>query len=379
MLVNEQKILGEGGYGYVYSGSISGLAVAVKKLKGESSDTVREQFKAEVKTWDGIKHENVLPLLYYCLAPPMLVMPLVEEGDLIRYLRARNYDPGKAMKLVLDVAVGMTHLHSVDVIHGDLKCKNVLVLHGVAKICDFGLSRVRADISESMGLSVSANVRGTYTHMPPERLVDHARPRKPGDVYAFAMLAYECLSGGEKPWPEFRMTHVVALLKKVDAGERPERPGLVGDEMWELIQRCWAQGPGERPRFGEVVERMRKCQRVEVPLRRTSSLRSGAVEETRGAVAQLSVVDEPARSSVRSGSALTQPSDSPVNLLPGHRHRVLRAFSAALSGQMSVLNSDVVEIVEVLEDGWVLAKKVTPKRREDVGRVAVAVLGTMVE
>lgn len=52
------RILGEGGYGTVYEGLVQGKRMAVKKLRGDPSEGTLREFEKEVKTWDGIRHEN---------------------------------------------------------------------------------------------------------------------------------------------------------------------------------------------------------------------------------------------------------------------------------------------------------------------------------
>jgi len=81
-------------------------------------------------------------------------------------------------------------LHSQNIIHGDLKGVNILVGDGEkALLCDFGLSRIKADVnSRSIG-SPSIPV-GSPNWMAPE-LFKGERLRFPCDVYSFAMTMYE--------------------------------------------------------------------------------------------------------------------------------------------------------------------------------------------
>ncbi|CAN0457027.1 unnamed protein product, partial [Phaeothamnion confervicola] len=66
------RCIGEGGFGKVYSGSIMGLQVAVKKLD-ETGLQGREQFFREVEVLSTCRHENIVPLLGVCPEPPCLV------------------------------------------------------------------------------------------------------------------------------------------------------------------------------------------------------------------------------------------------------------------------------------------------------------------
>ena len=65
----------------------------------------------------------------------------------------------------------------------------------VALLCDFGLSRVRADVSSRTRVGDPDIGAGSRNWMSPERLQGRT-PRKPDDIYAFGMTIYEviCLS-----------------------------------------------------------------------------------------------------------------------------------------------------------------------------------------
>ncbi len=83
-------------------------------------------------------------------------------------------DLALVLNLALDVARAMVYLHSRDIIHGDLKARNVLLKSGssepgralTAKVADFGLSQPLVSGQHALGSSC----QGTLTHMAPEVL-----------------------------------------------------------------------------------------------------------------------------------------------------------------------------------------------------------------
>jgi serine/threonine protein kinase len=107
------------------------------------------------------------------------------------------------------IALGIMYLHSQNIVHGDLKgVLNLSIVHylylirnyhqqnvliddsGKALLCDFGLSRVKADITSRTTTSDATTVAGSRYWMAPERLM--GKPlRNPGDIYAFGMTSYE--------------------------------------------------------------------------------------------------------------------------------------------------------------------------------------------
>ena len=97
--------------------------------------------------------------------------------------------------------------------------------------------------------------------MSPELLVlvqsglENSRPTKQSDCYALGMVIYEVLSG-QVPFASFNCP---AIMPNVIGGERPERPkGVAGvwfeDDIWRMLNRCWATQPEDRPSITAVLE-----------------------------------------------------------------------------------------------------------------------------
>ncbi|KAK3252602.1 hypothetical protein CYMTET_38109 [Cymbomonas tetramitiformis] len=125
------------------------------------------------------------------------------------------------------IARGMAYLHSRNVFHLDLSAKNVLISKdNVAKVSDFGLSKMR-----NGPMSVTSTGMGTLSYAAPERL----QRREGGlrgdklDVFSFGIIVYE-LATRQIPWKEWRME--------------------------ELLGRCWAEDPAQRPSFLMILKRI---------------------------------------------------------------------------------------------------------------------------
>jgi len=103
------------------------------------------------------------------------------------------------------------------------------------------------------------NVVGTPAYMAPE-LFDRSLDTNPTttfgiDVYALAILSWECLSG-ETPWSHVQ--HPVQIAFAVCNDERLDCE-KVGD--WEeaklLIQKCWKRTPKDRPSMCEIARTLK--------------------------------------------------------------------------------------------------------------------------
>ena len=81
-----------------------------------------------------------------CVYPPMLVMELLPRGSVYDILHSKQTIHWSLVyKFALDIARGMLRLHSENIIHRDLKSKNLLVDQSWnVKVSDFGLSGLRS-------------------------------------------------------------------------------------------------------------------------------------------------------------------------------------------------------------------------------------------
>ncbi|GIL86268.1 hypothetical protein Vretimale_13734 [Volvox reticuliferus] len=153
----------------------------------------------------------------------------------------------------LDVARAMLHMHSENIVHGDLKARNILLKTGgvgdgrsyVAKVADFGLS-LRIDPHET---HVSNVYQGTITHMAPEVLL-HGKVSKMSDVYAFAILMWQTYTAGQafKGTPRALLGHEVTKMNR-----RPPFPLDTPFDFQLLACRCWESDPSIRPTFEQII------------------------------------------------------------------------------------------------------------------------------
>ncbi|XP_032380436.1 receptor-interacting serine/threonine-protein kinase 3 [Etheostoma spectabile] len=161
-------------------------------------------------------------------------------------------------RLAHQVALGMTFLHSKNLIHGDLKPSNVLLNMDLnAKLADFGLSRVSTSALNS-SRETTEKIGGSYKYKPPEAFKASYEPARAFDRYSYGILLWSILMGKE-PYP----CADYALVKlRIPEGDRPcceeidktklEVDGL--EALVDLMKRCWDESPSKRPTFKECFE-----------------------------------------------------------------------------------------------------------------------------
>ncbi|KAF8183782.1 kinase-like domain-containing protein [Mycena galopus ATCC 62051] len=257
-----------GGFGDIYRASFNGSKVALKRMRifqaGADSPKSRLQFCREALVWQTLCHEFVLPLIgidretfpSFCM-----VSPWMQHGTILRYLS--EHGRADVDKMLLQIAEGLAYLHSMKIVHGDLRGTNILVSDDWnACLADFGLASVIEDPTSTAGgaLSSSASHAGSLRWFAPELIAptffgcDRFVRTTASDVYAFACVCLELYTGSP---PFFDVSPDIAAMLKVIAGERPSRPACMTDNLWDLVTTAWAQSLHDRPGMQQIIESMR--------------------------------------------------------------------------------------------------------------------------
>ncbi|KAG8918333.1 hypothetical protein FRC02_002455 [Tulasnella sp. 418] len=186
---------------------------------------------------------------------PILVSPWYENGNIIQYL-VKNPSSDR-FSLALDIVNGLEYLHSVDIVHGDLKGENVLVdSAGCASVCDFGMSQSIDESKNMAGLTTTnAYLGGTERYMSPEIVEDKPKTTA-SDIWALGCLIVQVLTD-EKPYERiFRKQAVIVAISRNELPAMNKR-GMIHAPLWNCIRKCWSLQPDERPDVSEVARHLR--------------------------------------------------------------------------------------------------------------------------
>lgn len=247
------EVIGAGATGRVWRGRrrADGAPVAVKVLREEFSlepDAV-VRFLRERTTLREIAHPHVVRVHDLVAEGDTMavVMDLVDGEDLRKLVRRRGLTEQQALAVLSQASAALAAVHAAGVVHRDIKPENVLVTwvdgEPNARLTDFGL----AWVSSGPQLTRSSQLVGTPAYVAPE-LVAGRRAGTPSDVYALGVTAYELLTG-DRP---FAAPSTAALLQAhLDA--EPARPPGMPDQTWQLLGRCLAKDPADRPTAAELA------------------------------------------------------------------------------------------------------------------------------
>jgi serine/threonine protein kinase len=182
--------------------------------------------------------------------------------------------------MTLDVAQGMLHMHSYDIIHRDLAARNLLISQAQSTIAvsDFGLSRPLEDTHHTgMGIifvfclclcvcicsivslspSLAATIGGIFPLNTPPEVINSNAFRKESDVYSFGMLVWALFSYG---LPEFHplkgCSNMVSIIQRITSGalvKELDFKGLgVPAFVEHLVLSCLNVDPLLRPNFRQI-------------------------------------------------------------------------------------------------------------------------------
>jgi serine/threonine protein kinase len=248
---------------------MSGTEVAVKVI----TDSGTDEFYKEAEMLCALKSPYIVEFFGVAiLEGPLLsmVMEFCAGGTLAEVLQERGASVGSAglVQTCLHIAYGLHHIHSMNVVHRDIACRNVLVTTtGVCKLADMGLARF-LDADVYFATSAVAT-----RWAPPETLQDSSTTLA-SDIYSLGITFQEAFAFGKMPFSETCRTNA-QVIKAVLSGQRPPCPSGTPPSVWNIIQTLWVPDPSARPEIAAV------CAHLEAALEEVAATPGGGVNEMR--------------------------------------------------------------------------------------------------
>ncbi|KAF9163507.1 hypothetical protein DFQ26_002464 [Actinomortierella ambigua] len=246
VVLDKGPSLGKGSFGEVFFGFWSGLPCAIKQTSGSSKSIQREialfrnlSFKNIIQFYAALDHtvHNEERLL--------IVMEYAENGTLTKAIKGQCLNWEHKKRFSQQILRGLVYMHSRHVLHRDLKSDNVLLTDNmqVAKLCDFGLSKLRHKSLSHTPVTTDGHV-GTRRWMAPELFVENPEYTTKTDVFSLGWVLWQMAADSVRPFDS--LSEDVAV-KRVENGVRETIPDDTPIEMRAPIEGFWKHEAPERP------------------------------------------------------------------------------------------------------------------------------------
>jgi len=244
-----------GGMSEVYRGrdTIIGRIVAVKILTAEAcaDQVVRARFMLEAQMSGNLQHNHIVHI-YDCGESenwgPYIVMEFLLGEDLAQAIQGgRTGDLRNKLRIALELAEALEHVHSNQIIHRDIKPRNVHITpNGAVKLMDFGIAKVRGFELTSTGYTL-----GTAYYMAPEQ-VKAQNVTLLVDIYGFGATLFELLTGARAVSGD-SIERIFYCILNEPLDSTPLRNAGIPQPVIALVEDCVAKNPAARPQnFGAV-------------------------------------------------------------------------------------------------------------------------------
>ena len=238
--ITEYEQIGSGGFGQIYKAKYRGQTVAIKEMEYHSTSI------SELLFMNKVNLENLVTGI--CLgvyADRLHVVMKLYDCDLKTYLEAHpisgETDTGWLSSFTRDAVKATIQMHSLGMMHRDIKPRNFLVDKGSSlKLCDFGLVK--------FGLSAD-NLAGTPGYMAPE--IDGTTTyTELVDEWSLGSTIYEMLMG----------ERLVEDIDNKSASKYPlqrwHRMKIKMDEYPPLISKLLKRKPEKRMTAAELFKKL---------------------------------------------------------------------------------------------------------------------------
>lgn len=247
-VLDQVKMIATGGMAHIFRARQPSLErfIVVKKLKEEllQNAEIMERFRREAKALASVLHQNVAHVYDFVEegSEAFILMEFIEGIDLSQIIqKAGSVPPDVAALILLNVAKGVSHIHSRNLVHRDIKPANIRVsTRGEVKLMDFGIvMELDNETLTRPGMMV-----GSPSYLSPEQVIgDPITPK--ADIFLLGICLYEMLTG-TRPFKEEGGKTVFQKIRESEFIPVRQMNGLVPKALDRIVSRCLTKNPEDR-------------------------------------------------------------------------------------------------------------------------------------
>jgi serine/threonine-protein kinase len=227
--------------------------VAIKILKPASrgDEEIRTAFKDEVQLATQCCHDNIVTIYDKGeFEGSLFIVMEFLRGDHLGALIKNGTAGGLSgiLRMALQIAGALHCVHEQNIVHRDLKPQNLHVdKQGRIKLVDFGIAKAVDWNKTTAGMT-----KGTPYYMAPEQVM--AQPISfRTDIWAFGVVLFEMLTGGQKPFPVTDLNALWAAIVQAEPNYELLDKAEVPAAIQKIVKRCLEKKPERRyPDFEQV-------------------------------------------------------------------------------------------------------------------------------
>ena len=215
----------------------------------------------EIELVMSINHRYILSILEVIdnrkTNSTLLVLPFAPLGNLQRLISNESFEPGWIPICFFQVAEALRHIHSLNIVHRDVKPANILAFSETYFVLsDFSVSAQMESADE-----LFEDTRGSPAFQSPEECSGELYRPKPVDVWGYGVSLYYTVfrifpfnldSCDELPAAAM-LAAVMELLQEREL-EFPDLPEGVDPRVIPLLRKLLEKDPAKRITFEEVVK-----------------------------------------------------------------------------------------------------------------------------
>jgi serine/threonine-protein kinase len=247
------RMIGRGGMGSVWRAFDQNLNTdcAIKFIEGEhaNKNDAHTRFKREAQAAAQLRSPHIVQIFDHNIweGVPYLAMELLEGEDLGQRLdRLGRLPPADVAILMTQVCRALGKAHERGIIHRDLKPENVFLVRDddreIAKVLDFGIAKHTSGGFDVATNTKTGSVMGTPFYMSPEQAQGSKTLDATSDLWALAVIAFQCVTG-RLP---FESEALGDLFVKIIVSPIP-MPSSVAPDVSPAFDAWWAKASNRDP------------------------------------------------------------------------------------------------------------------------------------